>query len=481
MLGAAACGDADGDRLGQQESDFNEGAKRLKGNAIGSPTVDPAKMYWGRRSIAILDGLGALSPVELSVAKRADGILANGPPNGYLGARELAALELRLDTLFPDERTAIPRLWTLFELGTATDIAPATGPTISVASRVDTYPRTPRPALRIASTVTEVARRIQLKYDSDGDPTTITGADVANADLDRASYLPEEALAFKQIVRDLLAQVEPIAAGAQSITLDLAPLPDTVLQQTSDVTVTALAPHVSVEPGGLLYKHPVTNETLRPAPPKVTRSCTAGVTVSPRASDVRIVVFFEAENQELLLPPQGGYAPSARRVEVWKGGARVGELEVVEPIGPLSATLALPEGYALQLPGKPLLLPNYEAEQLAYGHSTYWSVVADWLTPQLTPRPKSRSRLPSGSYFFDQKPGARVDIFENGRTVVIDPAGVPHECLPSTFKEGSPTTMIVGCRTFDAGFEGILVLTDPQPSVGAGWFGGMGWGGLYPY
>src|SRR5579864_5885193 len=94
LLLAAGCtaGSSDAAVTGNDQN-LSEASTPRKGSTISSPSVDPNKMYWGARSISMLSQIGYLTAAEASVASRADGIIANSPPNGRIGVDELATLE----------------------------------------------------------------------------------------------------------------------------------------------------------------------------------------------------------------------------------------------------------------------------------------------------------------------------------------------------------------------------------------------------
>ncbi len=193
-----------------------EGAEPLRGSEISTESsfVKPDSWYLGRRSISLLEQVGALTPLEKFVAQRADGILGHRPPNGMLGARELALLEKPevWDSLFQMERDVIPKLWSLLELVPATQYeSPCTfGETLRVKDH-DSWqrPNLVYPIDNLAIELQLTALRIQLQYDSDGDPETISGTDLHYANRNSVAYMPQEAANFQPILDVILDQMPP--------------------------------------------------------------------------------------------------------------------------------------------------------------------------------------------------------------------------------------------------------------------------------
>src|SRR5690349_14542582 len=86
---ASACSHTEDDSA-SGSADLAEATTPRKGSTITSPSVDANKTYWGARRIDNLVAVGYLTADEANVARRADGIIANSPPNGFIGVDELA-------------------------------------------------------------------------------------------------------------------------------------------------------------------------------------------------------------------------------------------------------------------------------------------------------------------------------------------------------------------------------------------------------
>ncbi|AKU99203.1 hypothetical protein AKJ09_05867 [Labilithrix luteola] len=392
---AAACTTTtdDGD-VSTSESGLNEVSTPRKGNTINSPSVDPTKTYWGARSLTILSNIGALTPEEVTLAKRADGITANAPPNGRLGIDELVELEKRSGTLFPSERAMLPKLWSLLEMAPATVLGATASLTEMARQNSYSVTKTQLPISKLTGDAKTVAQRIELSANSDGDPDTIAGIDVFNANSDSGSYLPGEIARFREIMIAIAAGAAPIPADAQKITVGVAPDAKTVLLDTPEVSFwqqDGLTPPTSLrlDQQATLRYEPVVHVKVKDGATKLVLINTES------GSD------WQAESGEYT-NAGGAY------VEVWKNGSRI----VVAMPKVASTKLDIPYGHAIQLSSSTLTQSFVSTMFMQWGGT------------------ESRPSIPSGSYRFTKDPKARFDLFANGRAILTDGDGAVHECIP---------------------------------------------------
>jgi hypothetical protein len=187
-----------------------DGVQIIKGSTIPSQHVAATKDYLTGRSIDSLSRVGALpAGDDLEVAKRADGIIANLPANGRIEAAELARMESPqiFATLFPNEQAALPRLWPLLEApsGAAMPVS-VPGADLTVTDQ-STQPGGLTPPASLAISALEagwqqVARRVQLVFNGDGDATTIQTADIQSVLADPQAFTPAEVELLKAILAE---------------------------------------------------------------------------------------------------------------------------------------------------------------------------------------------------------------------------------------------------------------------------------------
>lgn len=442
----AACGGTrDGEESGETADALSEAATPRKGSTIQSPSVSPAKDYWGARSIEMLVKVGYLKPDEAQLAKRADGIIANSPPNGALGVDELAALEspAHVHTLFPAERAMLPKLWAILEIGPAAP-AQSTAPSVQF-NVVDAY--TPQavqhPIASLSGGLQTLARRIQLSANSDGDDQTISGADVAEAYADRGSYLPGEIQSLGPILQEISAASPRLPAETQRIEVSTAPSTKSVLfdkagakgEMTATLSIAGTY-GLGTNPaagGQLPQLRMVVSNTLSLA--------TTGATV----------IILNKSTGVAELGRNGGplYTGAAdTRVEVWTGGARIAEFDVA-PAPPPTMT-PFPFGYAVKL-GNVMHVLKCSPQGCTY--SPQGGVAA------------STGVTPTGSYLVTNATGKRIDVFEGGRGIITE-SGTTRPCYPSRVD----ASLVTQCMAFSAGRFTVYAFTRDadNPALGKG-------------
>src|SRR3954468_3620848 len=109
LLSACAADDDDDIWMPPTANGKADGITLVKGSDIPSQFVDGNKHYLSSRTVQSLVDVHALTGTNLSVAMRADGIIANLPANGKIEAAELARMESTaiFPTLFTEEQQAL--------------------------------------------------------------------------------------------------------------------------------------------------------------------------------------------------------------------------------------------------------------------------------------------------------------------------------------------------------------------------------------
>ncbi len=180
---------------------------RISGAGLGSPNAKPNATYLAARSLRTLREIGALDPALDALAARVDGVLANRPADETLAVSELLEIEkpARLATLHAAERARLADLWALLE---TSDRAPAkialapVAPAHVTSLSTPAGPPVPAPMLRLADLVEahrSAASRLELTTNDDGDPQTISSADLDVALADPGSYTPADVTVFRQL------------------------------------------------------------------------------------------------------------------------------------------------------------------------------------------------------------------------------------------------------------------------------------------
>ncbi len=401
LLAAAASAGCSGQEpsVGETESALDEAATPRKGSSISSPSVDPNKMYWGARTINMLVTVGALTAAEASVAARADGILANTPRNGKVGVDELASLESpdHIDTLFPEEKAVLPKLWKLLEIEAAP--SHAAGPVslpMTVHDAYDVAPPFQLPISALGSPYSRIASRIELTQNDDGDPATISAGDVARAYADRGSYLPEEVQTFRTI-HVLIGSAAPRLKDTQFVEVP-ATTTQTVASFGGYDLIAENQVQISGRFNGNLNSQPVISSVI------VTKLQSADAAI-------RAVTLDSATGVDALV--SGTIVSRPMRVEVWKGGVRIAQANV-GPSTEAGTAQVIPFGYAVML-GTTRYVLNCSNAGCEYEPSA----------------PNTVATMPATSYDLEGQPGRRLDLFPNGRGLLIGGGVPPRTCFPA--------------------------------------------------
>ncbi len=214
-LGAFAIGCADPAAEEVVASSDADVVTRVDGSATGSGYAKAGTKYLSVRRVDVLAQVGALEGVLGTVADRVDGIIANKPADGRISIDELVKMEQPaiFNTLFPEEKAALPALWALLE---TTNAAPknavpvGTLPALTAQDQSVPAGTLSTPAslaiAQLPAALQQPARRVELTYDADGDAQTIARTDLDQAIANPAPYLPAEITAFEQIKAQFTAR-----------------------------------------------------------------------------------------------------------------------------------------------------------------------------------------------------------------------------------------------------------------------------------
>jgi hypothetical protein len=225
-----------------------DGSTIIEGSTIPSQFVDASKHYLTGRRIDTLDSVGALIGTPGSVARRADGIIANLPANGRMEAAELARMENPeiFATLFPEEQMELPKLWAILEAPFPAVQVNALPLDLAITDkRVEPSGLVVPPSLLINSLPAEfqtLAKRVQLVFNADANAATIEIADIDNVLVMPQAFTPAEVEQLKAIrlifieraTSDCEAKVMVPAPGHQSATTTFGMMS---LELTADIAI----------------------------------------------------------------------------------------------------------------------------------------------------------------------------------------------------------------------------------------------------
>jgi hypothetical protein len=204
---ASACSLSGGDDIWMPDgaSGKADGYTTIKGSDIPSAYVSANKYYIVARNIDNLTAVGALDQAQTALAKRVDGIIANMPANGAMHLAELVRMEdpTIFGSLFPAEKTALPKLWKLAEAPDSDTLLAGTRDNFGVVdSSLPPAAAVPPASLAITTLATELqapASRLENVYNSDNNAGTVTLADLTGGVANPASFTPDEVVAFAKI------------------------------------------------------------------------------------------------------------------------------------------------------------------------------------------------------------------------------------------------------------------------------------------
>ncbi|MFL5319226.1 MAG: hypothetical protein ACJ790_06180 [Myxococcaceae bacterium] len=305
-------------------------------NGLGSG-IDTSKLYVQKRRMDNLIDLAKLSPEDVALLNRADGIIASLPKDGFIETRELTDSRFK-NLLLPQEKTHLPSTWDALSWDGKT--APATpsvpawlGQSVHITTGAATGGLRPSESMAISelpANLQTVAMRIQNVRNGDHKADTISYNDAkhfAATKAQVAGLLPEEASLVPALLEAIAAlnvkkhpylrgeKVEVPALGRQSARLNDATLQGSI----SVVTDTELTE---------------TRSTTTAPSLKLTRSWNVeakvpagmtGLLINPQTGEERRV---PAGTQNL----PGGLAPGDWLFEIWNStGKRVEASELHMP------------------------------------------------------------------------------------------------------------------------------------------------------
>lgn len=449
----------------RQTQNLAEAATPVPGRHLPSQFVASGDWYLGRRSIDALVELGGISADAETVARRADGIIDNVQANGFIGARELAALEKpkNWNALFPAEQAAVPELWALLRLE---EVPVADSGCAPVATEVVDQFAPPVHELDInalSGAEQDFARRVQLQFDADGDPSSLCARDLVLANENHQAYLPSEAALIQPLMDQLDALLTPPDPSypRQRVTTDLCGAGFT----RGDVDVT---PQSTAEVEGTWQLHENNQHTIVVGRPSLRASYE--VNLAPVQAGDRLVTYDLAtgaeniqgsgENQITLEAPAVSTARDAHqlRVELWRGGQRVDIFELSWG-SVLIATTPLAHFLPVELSAtNTILYPNWDHASLAQNG---WRIENIELQPtpsvpsawaQLVGNTAPR-RGDAGVFAFGwDEPLAYVSVYEGGWGVMRDADGeleatlVPQFDRDLLFRTASGHTAVISTR-----------------------------------
>jgi len=378
----------------------------IKGGDIPSAYVSASKSYLISRRIDSLKTVLALDMVETRLADRIDGIIANMPADGRLHLAELVRMEdpAIFNSLFPDEKMALPRLWTKVEAPSANDLV--VGPDVGFGV-VDTAsppgPAVPPANLTISTLPTAelqaAATRLQNIYNADGSATTVQLADLDNGIAHPGAFTPAEVTAFGTI--SALFREKAVATADATLVLSAGP--------------GSFASNATLGPIGLAFagttrieeerQHYSSTLTLR-----LTAIQTQTATATLPQDNFVAVISKDTTNEAVF---GTGAVPSLTAgpyvVEVWKMGQRVFSTNAVLPVTSREQRIELLDklDYTLSTALAPLVRNTVSATYVNGASVAKFSYDKTVVAPMGTPDPNTLSRvatptvkIPVGRYTF---------------------------------------------------------------------------------
>jgi hypothetical protein len=306
----------------------------VKGTDIHSPYANPSATYLNARRIDNLKTLGALPGVLTELAQKVD----QPAPDGRISIDELVALNLQ--SLLPAERTVLPALWHLLECASG-DPSTFTIPDVDTITVVDVSDAATTPQDPATITVQSLkadfqrsAERLEQLHDDDGDPKTISEADIDAGVVDPSYQAFEVAQmkAMKGIFRDRAGT--KLAAKAK-VTKPVDPpysLPQLSTWGPASLGLSKIVEYTETRQADSATGNLVTTLTGH-----------AGVKAVASVPNADQVLMVDDSGAETFVA-SGDFAvdPSTKTVEVWSGGDRIGSFRVAFPkIAPKDASVDL--------------------------------------------------------------------------------------------------------------------------------------------
>jgi len=324
LLALAACTAQEAEPATAGESEI---ISLVPGSGIQSPNARTDATYLSVRSIDNLRAVNALPGALSDLATRVDGIIATHP-DGRLSVQELLQIEKPgfIETLFPEERAALPKLWALMETTNAnpTVVTVPDASQISVEDLSANATNPIEPANLVISTLPgdlqRIAQRLQLTQDSDSDNTTVTKADLAGAIAHPAAYLPNEIEQLKSIQKLFLDRAGTTLSAKVKVNAPVG-------------TTSSLA---NWGPAQLSLQSSLDFSELRQRD-SVNLTTTVTGHVSQRAvvtlsSSVQVLMLDTGTEKEALVASGQLQADAGTKtVEIWQSGTRIGSYRTTIP------------------------------------------------------------------------------------------------------------------------------------------------------
>ena len=430
---------AEEDELASLQSEL---ITRVQGSSIASPNVDRSKTYLSVRSISTLDTLGALPGALGTLARRVDGVIGSKPADGRFSVSEILRMEQPsyIRTLYPEEKAALPRLWALLET-TPLDPTAVSIPGLPAFSPVDvstpaTMPIKP-PKLEIVTLPASVqpqARRLEMVVDSDGDPETITEADIDDPLGDPDPWTPDEIDAFKTIKQLFIARAGTTLKFAVQV-----PAP-----VNGSGTVATLGPVTLELSQGLSYSETRSANFYRGSTDSnlyvdLSARRTSVVNINLGSASQLVLIDVNSESERIVSGQLSWEWSGTAIAEVWTGGTRVGSYRISLPkVSIVDERIDLKDyvDYQLVVSGKPLERNVTTASVHYDAWSTTYSAAFSFDTTAL-PRP----------------PG--VDVTALSRVTTPKP-----NLMPGRYEFSVPSLGAGTCK-LDISPEGVVRFTRP--------------------
>lgn len=357
---------------------------RVKGSTLGSAYAKANRTYLSVRNIQLLSEVGALTDDIAGLAGRVDGIIANQPPDGRVSIPELLKMEAPgfIETLFPQEKAALPKLWTLLETTAAAPKSAAALPALPSLAPADASTAAgtlSAPAFLAIADLPEAlkvaARRVELTHDSDSDQSTITVADLSAAIATPGPYTPAEIKQFEEIIKIFTAQAVSSIATRATV-----PAPFTATTTLAQIGATAtIGVHDALElreTRSLWFSNPNYPEGATRVSFEARATRTLAVDAAPTE---KVVVIFEGTEREAILAGNLNELDTGiATFEVWSNGERQSSRRIKfgSALAPTEEHLDLTHyaDYALSAGGAPLFKNVvYATSRSVYNAGTSWS------------------------------------------------------------------------------------------------------------
>jgi hypothetical protein len=426
-------------------------------NGLGAG-INAGQLYIQRRRIDNVKDLANLSPEDVSLMNRADGVVANLPRDGFIQVPELKEPNFNA-MLLPPEAAHLPNAWDALSWNGKQ--APDLNPTPGLSTLVNIGAGAAAPALdrdepiAISSLPAQfqvLAQRVQLKLNGDSNASTISPNEALN--FSTTSFmnglLPEEKAIVPQMIQavfDAHNKLHPYATGE---IVDV-PTLGSALTRLNDAGAAGVVNLKSDTQLTETHRAGYQNLTLA-------RQYSAEVTVPAGSQGLLINTSTGAETKLAAGTTNlGALQPGDYLFEVWKNNVRTDESEFHMPSIPMSESVDLTKDISATLTaGGATLQKSFKSANPAVGVTN--EVVYDFTAGGATPVPAGldlsrtqpqRSALSPGlykgvisaqqyngysrygstwtpvtiNYALEVRPDGVVNLDLNGSKTMMNPAG----------------------------------------------------------